>query len=66
MSKKKRTIRSTNSEPQESSESRTTCPECKGEGTVYGCYDANYNGRFYLILGACPICSREGTIPEEK
>ena len=45
---------------------RIPCPECNGEGTVYGSYDANTNGRFYFILGACPICSGEGIILKEK
>lgn len=41
---------------------RLICPECNGEGTVYGSYNAKTNGNFYLIFGACPICSGEGTI----
>lgn len=63
---KKKALPSKNTESQENSANQTTCPECNGSGTVYGYYDANYNGRFYLILGACPICSGEGTIPKEK
>lgn len=47
-------------------EERIPCPECNGKGFVYGSYDANTNGRNYFILGACPICSGEGTLTKEK
>ncbi len=42
------------------------CPECGGEGYVYGSYDATTDGRHYFVLGACPICEGKGTVPAIK
>lgn len=42
------------------------CPECGGEGYVYGSYDATTDGRHYLVMGCCPICEGKGTVPAIK
>lgn len=41
------------------------CPECGGEGYVYGSYDAITDGKNYHIMGACPICEGSGTIKKQ-
>ena len=42
------------------------CPECNGEGVVYGSYDAVTDNRHYLIMGACPICEGRGTVHKRQ
>jgi DnaJ-class molecular chaperone len=44
----------------------TMCPECNGEGIVYGSYDAATDHRHYLIMGACPICEGRGTVHKRQ
>ena len=43
----------------------TTCPECNGEGFVYGSYDATTDVQRYFIKGACPICEGTGKIEKK-
>jgi len=42
------------------------CPECGGDGYVYGSYDAITDGRNYHVMGACPICEGSGMVKKSK
>lgn len=42
------------------------CPECDGLGMVYASYEASYNDRHYLVLGACPICEGRGVLKNDN
>jgi hypothetical protein len=42
------------------------CPECGGDGYVYGSYDATTDGRNYFVMGCCPICEGSGIIKNKN